>query len=457
MSTINLAPGPEVRLASIQHRPEKTLPYIVRWKVAGRWHSKSFERKGLAEDYWARLRLAINEAERFDRDTGLPPQFDTKPSQNTFAIHAETMFKSYYRKSSPRTRRANAQALGVVIPLMVLRTRRGSAPDDIRQQIEMWLAGESDIPLWVQTSSMPLSDITADTCRNAEKDIRMMRVKDASASKAAGTRVEKAISPRDIKRYIGVVNSVLNDAVSTNLLALNPWPKDNNFRTFKVDRAQESEKIDARTLPTMGEVMNFIHALENDNPGSKGNQMIAYCLFYLGLRPSEALALNIENLDLPNKGWGEALIEEAVTDAGGRWTKRTEQVGRTKTGRSRKVPIPPVMVKRLRGWIGNRKSGLLVRTRTGTTVSSTNLARAFRTASQRYSEGRARAGLPPISITPYTLRHVCATLMLNSGVAVGETARRLGHSPKVLLDTYIGILGDDKKTANARLNRVFTV
>jgi hypothetical protein len=47
--------------------------------------------------------------------------------------------------------------------------------------------------------------------------------------------------------------------------------------------------------------------------------------------------------------------------------------------------------------------------------------------------------------------------MLNSGVAVGETARRLGHSPKVLLDTYIGILGDDKKTANARLNRVFTV
>jgi integrase len=115
------------------------------------------------------------------------------------------------------------------------------------------------------------------------------------------------------------------------------------------------------------------------------------------------------------------------------------------------------MVKRLRKWIGNRKAGLVVETRTGTTVSATNLARAFRTASQRYSEGRARAGLPPISITPYTLRHMCATLMLGNGVAVGEAARRLGHSPKVLLDTYVGVLGDDLDSANARLGRVFTV
>jgi integrase len=457
MSTVNIVPGAKVNIAEIQHRPEKASPFIVKWKVANRWHSRSFRTRMLAQDYWARLTVANNESQRFDTDTGLPPGFEAASSQATFASHAHTMFLNFYGQSSPKTRRANAQALGVVIPLVVPRGRRGTAPDDVRPQIEAWLAGESEVPPWVERHSLPLSEITAETCRTVERDIKTMKVKDRTASKVAGTRVEKSISVRDIKRYIGVVNSVLADAVTAKALPVNPWPKDQNQRTFKKDRVRESEKIDARNLPSVGEVHNFIQALENDHPGSRGNQMIAYLLFYLGLRPSEALALTIENLRLPNRGWGDAYVAEAVTDAGGRWTKSTEQLGPTKTGRPRRVPIPPVMVKRLRKWIGNRKAGLVVETRTGTTVSATNLARAFRTASQRYSEGRARAGLPPISITPYTLRHMCATLMLGNGVAVGEAARRLGHSPKVLLDTYVGVLGDDLDSANARLGRVFTV
>lgn len=37
---------------------------------------------------------------------------------------------------------------------------------------------------------------------------------------------------------------------------------------------------------------------------------------------------------------------------------------------------------------------------------------------------------------PYSLRHLCATTWLHAVVPVAEVARRLGHSPDVLLRTY---------------------
>ena len=54
--------------------------------------------------------------------------------------------------------------------------------------------------------------------------------------------------------------------------------------------------------------------------------------------------------------------------------------------------------------------------------------------------------------TPYDLRHACATLWLGAGVPVGEVARRLGHSPEVLLKKYAGVLSGDEDLSNARID-----
>lgn len=445
MST-RLAPGLKVNITNVQHRPDKASPWIVKWKVGNKWHSRSFKLKVAADDYWARLFVANRDGERFDRDTGLPPGFEVAASEESFASYAKQVFDSYHAQSSPKTRRANAQAFSVVIPLMVKRSRRSTAPEDIRGQIQGWLANETDIPKWVARSSIPLSEISTEFCRAVERDIKTMKVKDHSASKRAGMRVEKPISPRDVQRYTVSINSILNDAVKHKAMLLNPWPKDKSVRTFKKDRIEASKTIHVNDLPSVEECHRFIRYLENEHPASTGYQIIAYLLFYLGLRPAEALALSIENLRLPDDGWGEAFITVAVTDAGDRWTSEQEKVGLTKMGTSRRVPIPPVMVKRLNDWIGERTSGLLVPTRSDKTVSQTNLARAFRRASD----------LSGIKVQPYTLRHVSATVMLGAGVSLGEAARRLGHSPKVLMETYLGVLGDDEASANDRLSAVFT-
>ncbi len=42
--------------------------------------------------------------------------------------------------------------------------------------------------------------------------------------------------------------------------------------------------------------------------------------------------------------------------------------------------------------------------------------------------------------------------MLNSGVPIAEAARRLGHSPDVLLSVYAGVTTSDRDTANALID-----
>jgi hypothetical protein len=46
------------------------------------------------------------------------------------------------------------------------------------------------------------------------------------------------------------------------------------------------------------------------------------------------------------------------------------------------------------------------------------------------------------------------TTWLAAGVPIGEVARRLGHSPEVLLSTYAGVLIGDGHTSNVRIEQV---
>ena len=41
----------------------------------------------------------------------------------------------------------------------------------------------------------------------------------------------------------------------------------------------------------------------------------------------------------------------------------------------------------------------------------------------------------------YDLRHVHATILLNSGVPISSAARRLGHTPQILVSTDAGVIG----------------
>ncbi len=91
---------------------------------------------------------------------------------------------------------------------------------------------------------------------------------------------------------------------------------------------------------------------------------------------------------------------------------------------------------------------LVFATDTGGPLHSENLAtRNFRAI-------RERAGLPS-TVTPYTLRHTCATLLLLAGENPKVVSERLGHSSIVLtLDTYSHVLPSMQQAATEKLENM---
>jgi len=57
-------------------------------------------------------------------------------------------------------------------------------------------------------------------------------------------------------------------------------------------------------------------------------------------------------------------------------------------------------------------------------------------------------------VTPYTLRHTCASLLSQRGVPVNAAAVLLGHDPSMYLRTYAHLYPDDLAAAARVLDDV---
>jgi integrase len=143
----------------------------------------------------------------------------------------------------------------------------------------------------------------------------------------------------------------------------------------------------------------------------------------LGLRPNEILRLRWERID---------------------WEKKAVRIDGTKTaGSAATVLLMPLAEVELRSWHeanGRPSQGLLFRPmkkvpgREGYAVkkgtSHVPFRKALKTAVKKAGMGHRR-------ITPYTLRHSCATLLIEAGVPVYSVAKMLRHtSPKMVAEHY---------------------
>jgi integrase len=74
--------------------------------------------------------------------------------------------------------------------------------------------------------------------------------------------------------------------------------------------------------------------------------------------------------------------------------------------------------------------------------------------SRKFDPACREAGLD--GVTPYSLRHAFASLLVKSGHNVVEVAAQLGHGPGVTLSTYAHLLdslGDGRVDADAEIRR----
>jgi integrase len=450
-----------VHVFDLRQRAGSKNPWYVRWRVDGRDASRQFRTKGLAREFHARILMAANTGERFDPATKLPVSMvsEAGPSRPRTCYQAAVAFMAHkWSRWAATTRRSAVETLMTSTETLL---RPGSPPPPAN--VHRWLRdlallapfGEFDsladqcrdeedhkAHRWLLQQSLPLTDLDL---RTAE------RVLDAFAHRRDGAG---PTAPSVISRKRTQFRGYLKYCVRERWLPEDPLTY-SDWKTPLIDR-----EVSTELLMAPADAQTLLAALPQ--AGRLGPRLVAFfaTLFYAGLRPSEALALTPADLSLPDTGWGHLTVRRARTKTSSRYTddgqphQQRPLKWRSRTA-IRQVPIPPVLVQHLREHLqvyGTSPEGALFTNSRGNQLDHARYLRVFTSAKQQ-----AFASSSPLQrVTPYGLRHANATMLLNAGVPLAEAARRLGHSPDVLLSIYAGVMTTDEKTSNAHIENHLT-
>lgn len=253
---------------------------------------------------------------------------------------------------------------------------------------------------------------------------------------------------RSVKAAHTLASMVFKEAVKLEVIGSNP-------ATFaRAPKIKKSEKVKVLSLD---EARRFVHCAD-DSP----YKIIFEFALETGMRPQEYLALRWSDVDLPR---GSAEVSRALvySEDGGYYYKDT------KTSSSRRtIPLSPKLVEKLaehkekqkkyladleekirRRSIPSREHRKVRRREVINKHERENLVFASRDGvpfrelniNKRYFKDFAeKAGLDK-SLSLYSLRHTCATLLLQTGVNVKVVSERLGHSNiNITLETYAHVL-----------------
>jgi integrase len=425
-------PLQEVQVYSIQNRSvsERTKrPWIVRWSVAGKQHSRSFRTKAEGERFRSLLTHAKTVGEPFDELAGEPLSWQPRPDDVPVHVWARRWLIEEWPEWAPRTRTSALEALARFVPLLV-------APDATAVPVGMRshlyaslppaaeLAPDSQFERWLERWSLKMGQLNRQVLATAER--RLLLTVDG-----------QPLAASTASRYRKVAHACIRRAVDLEILAADPWPPRSKGHSQR--KAARTRRLDLRRLPEPHTMAQAIEAIASHQRGSRTYQLMTAVVYYAGLRPSEVVMLRPRALTLPATGWGRLDVVEADISF--------DEPGEPKTG-PRSVPIPPVLVDMLRTWVEERGLGpddLLFRTRTGGLPTRSNWSRAWQRALRR-------TGQAPLRV--YDCRHAAATTWLKAGAPLGEVARRLGHSVETLVTTYVGALAEDESLANSRIAEV---
>ncbi|WP_427888614.1 tyrosine-type recombinase/integrase [Kribbella sp. GL6] len=454
----------DVRIFGIStYTGKRRKTYTPRWEVAGQRKQKTFTHSKLADSFRSDLMTAAREGVPFDIATGLPQTMLRELSRRTWYEHATEFVDVKWPHASPRHRKNIAEAL-TTVTVALLPKRSAEEMQRIRSVLRNWSfnkaarGGESatvatppekDAGLlrWIAENSPDLSKL-----REAPM---MRRALDALAVKLDG----KAAAAATVSRKRSAFYSAMEYAVELELFEANPidkvqWTKPEN--TDVVDRRVVANPQQARTL---------LHAVREIHPALEA---FFGCLYFAGLRPSEAKHLRVADCHLPEEGWGQLLLTGSTQHAGAEWTDNGEasedrSLKHRADKATRPVPACPELVELLRRHITDFRpgpGGRLFVSRTGKAgvplpppysnpVSSNTYARVWNKAREKALSNAQVAS--PLARRPYDLRHAAVSLWLNAGVPATQVAEWAGHSVNVLLKVYAKCLDGQDEVARRRV------
>ncbi len=424
----------KVSIAPVRTNPSRTQPHYVRWRVAGRQHWKSFATKdgeNGAAAFHAALVQAVARGMTWDKESGLPRSLHRIEGAPVAQLAQQFMVTEWARLS-PNTRRSYGEAL---VAFTFAATRTGSPapePERARSVVLQWLCpiGESEgtKPTWAPLNELdePVRAwLLAEGLTAGELDGAVLKRVDAVMRRRPETGIPYARTTQN--RLVNPVKRMLREAGERGLIDPVEWPMARRGAKAKSEMGTRSSREEV--FPTIEGLRQILRAMESHQPASKLYQTLSAVCAYGGLRPGEAVALTVEDIDFE----AETLRVERAWHGGGaaRWNTQATTIAGPKTERSyRTIAIPRPLHEYLQEWTRSQglTTGRLFVTRTGGRPTQTNWIRALARACEK-------VGWSP-AVTPYDLRRIHASHLVMF-VPITEAAERLGHSVDVLTKNYL--------------------
>jgi integrase len=457
----------EVRLWNVRKvKGKRGLTYEVRWLVGRKERSRSFATAALAQSYRSELRTRLNRGEPFDVETGLPTSMLPGHGSITWWEWALIYVDLKWPHLAPRSRLSLAEAMTTVTVALTAKGKGRPRPERLRRLMMQWafVVPRRTVGGPPKELQSALAWIEGNTLRLAElEDPAVVRaVLDALAVKLDGTRA----AATTIARKRAVFHNALELAAEQRRIEANPLPRV-RWRAPKqaeaIDPACVVNPDQARAL--LAAVGNLAGPDETDPKklsfAARAKPLIAFfgCLYYAGLRPSEAVALEVAHLDLPEKDdeWGWLRLSANDPETTSAWTdggkREARQLKHRARGTVRPVPCSPPLVALLRARLaemGEGATGRLFRSAGGGPLRENFYTEVWQAARKKALTPAEAASL--LARRPYDLRHSCVSTWLAAGVDSAQIAAWVGHSVDVLHRVYAHVLPGREQVARQRID-----
>ncbi|MDA2804578.1 tyrosine-type recombinase/integrase [Nocardiopsis suaedae] len=438
-----------VKLWNIRtYKGKRKTTYTVRWKVNGKLFPETFDTESLALSRRNELLTAQAKGIAFDVELGVPvtevpailarqAEEEEEEPELTWYEHCVNYVERRHKWLAANSRRSVADTLATILPVLLPDAPGRPEKRQLRLALYQWAFDKNrrereDMPPHVENALQWVADHSPPASALADPD-KVLTALEAIGSTQKGKRA----SGNTIARKRAVLSNVLEFGVG-EFLDGNPLPA----ASKKWNPPKAVEEVDPRVVINPEQAVALLDALRQ-LPHS-GPKLVAFfgCLYYGGLRPSEAVRLRRSNLDIPMRGSGTLVLEDSGPVAGRTWTdsgKRRDKRGLKWRGDKevRYVPCPPELTELLREHLavfGTNVEGYLFRGHRGGELSESVYERLLKRARMKAFTPEQVAS--PMARRPYDLRHACLSAWLNAGIDPAQVAHWAGNSVRVLLGTY---------------------
>lgn len=270
--------------------------------------------------------------------------------------------------------------------------------------------------------------------------IKLSKIKKIHVQKFINEKA-KELKPSTTESLYTILRATFSKAVEWEIIKDNPCRK---ITLPKVERKNYTELLSAV------EISDLINAIENEK--NEIYRIIFLIALYCGLRQGEILGLTVNDINLTenyinvNKQY-VAYIKD---------NKSVHEIADTKTTNSvRKVFMPEIVGNALKKYISNMKTinikeqYLFINKKTNQIYDHNAVYRRFK---KMLKENNLK------EITFHDLRHLQATMLINSGANVVVVAKRLGDTVETVSNTYLHSIEEVEKESVGHLeNFVYNI